>query len=232
MTYGPSARHYDAIYDFKDYALESDRVHHWIERRSPGARTLLDAGCGTGRHLEHLRARYDAVGLDINPELLAAARRRCPEVEFHEASMTDFRLNRRFDVVVVLFSAIACAVRTVDGLQRTVSNLSEHVADGGVLIVEPWFTPETYRTGTITANFAEQPDLKISWMYTSTVEEGASLLDIHYLVGTPRSVEHFRERQLLGLFRHEEYLDSFRNAGLDVEREEGFGRGMYFGRKG
>ena len=51
-----SAHIYDAVYSFKDYGAESARIHTLIEERSPGASTLLDVACGTGKHLEQLRA--------------------------------------------------------------------------------------------------------------------------------------------------------------------------------
>ena len=71
-----SARIYDAIYGGKDYAAASRRVHEHVQRVAPGARDLLDLGCGTGRHLEHLRDHYAVEGLDLSPELLAVARER------------------------------------------------------------------------------------------------------------------------------------------------------------
>ena len=46
-----SARFYDAVYSFKDYEAESQRLQALIEERSPGAATLLDVACGTGKHL-------------------------------------------------------------------------------------------------------------------------------------------------------------------------------------
>jgi ubiquinone/menaquinone biosynthesis C-methylase UbiE len=231
--YRQSARLYDKLYHFKDYAGEAARLHAWIQERHPGSRTLLDVGCGTGRHLEHLREHYACEGLDLNEELLEAARRRCPEVRFHALSMVDFALPRRYDVVTCLFSAIACAARSEDVLLDTLGTLTRHLERDGLVIVEPWFTPERYWTDTITANFFEEPNFKLAWMYHSTREGDVAVLDIQYLVGTPEKIEHFRERHELGLFADETYRRSFVTAGLtDVRREpDAFGRGLYFGRK-
>jgi SAM-dependent methyltransferase len=103
---GPSNEFYDAIYSHKDYAAEAARVHELIRHRCPGARTLLDVACGTGRHLEQLRAWYHVEGLDLDTRLLAAAQARLPAVLLHEADMRDFALGCRFDAITCLFSAI------------------------------------------------------------------------------------------------------------------------------
>ena len=47
-----SAELYDKIYGFKDYAQEAEAIHQTIQRFKPGAKTLLDVACGTGKHLE------------------------------------------------------------------------------------------------------------------------------------------------------------------------------------
>ena len=69
---------YDALYGFKDYGAAVDALRQVLDSEAPGARTLLDVACGTGRHLELLRGSYAVQGLDINPDLLGVARQRCP----------------------------------------------------------------------------------------------------------------------------------------------------------
>lgn len=226
-----SARYYDALYRFKDYEAAVERLCEVLRSAHPSARSLLDVGCGTGRHLEHLRERYEVEGLDLNEDLLGLARERCPDVPFHRADMQSFSLERRFDVVTCLFSSIAY-VKSVPAMQRSVASMVRHLKPGGVLVVEPWFTPETYWTGTITANHVDEADLKIAWMYTSEREDGVAVLDIHYLVGTPEEVEHFTERHELGLFTREQYEGAIRQEGLDVDFDPDglFGRGLYVGR--
>jgi SAM-dependent methyltransferase len=230
--YTRSVQFYDALYHFKDYASAAKQLHTILQQHHPTAKTLLDVACGTGKHLEYLRDYYRVEGLDLSPDMLKIARQRCPGVPFHRASMIDFRLEYGFDVITCLFSSVAY-VKTRENLEKTVVSMVRHLRPGGVVVIEPFFSPENYWTGTITANFVDEPDLKIAWMYTSDPpQDRVAVLNIHYLVGTPESVDHFEERHELGLFTHEEYLNAFRGAGLEVTHDsEGlFGRGMYLGK--
>ncbi|HKV43088.1 MAG TPA: class I SAM-dependent methyltransferase [bacterium] len=95
---------------WKDYRREAERLRTSIQAhaRRP-VETLLDVACGTGQHLVHLKPHYAVEGLDLNPEILAIARRRHPDVVFHQADMVRFDLPRRFDVVTCLFASVAYA---------------------------------------------------------------------------------------------------------------------------
>jgi ubiquinone/menaquinone biosynthesis C-methylase UbiE len=227
-----SARYYDALYHFKDYTAASRQLHALIQQRNPNASTLLDVGCGTAKHLEVLRDFYQVEGLDVNPELLKIAHRRCPGVRFYKEDMISFELGGTYDVVTCLFSSIGY-VKSVNNMETAITNMTRHLKPGGLLIVEPWFSPETYWVGKITANFVDQPDLKIAWMYTSEIDGRVSVFDINYLVGTPDGVNYFTEKHEMGLFTHQEYSMAFEKAGLDVSHDPSglFGRGMYTGRK-
>ena len=228
-----SAAFYDAIYASlgKDYAAEAQRLHELIQqhKRSPG-HALLDVACGTGSHLALLQQWHDVEGLDLDPGMLEIARQRCPDVPLHQADMVDFDLRRRYDVVVCLFSSIGY-VRTRPRLRQALHTMARHLHPGGVLVVEPWLTPEVYRAGGVHAHFVDRPHLKIARMNICAVEDGLSVLDFHYLVAMPAGIEHFTERHELGLFSHDEYLAAFVARRLEVvyDPQGLMGRGLYVG---
>jgi len=223
-----SAHLYDAVYSFKDYRAESERLHALIEECSPGASMLLDVACGTGKHLEQLRAWYEVSGLDLDPQLVAVARERLGAVELHEGDMTAFSLGRRFDAVTCLFSSIGY-VGTVERLREAIAAMAAHLNPGGVLIVEPWLSPNEWMTDRPHLLSVDEPDLKIARMAHSGRIGGLATMDFEYLVGTPAGIEAFSERHELALFTDEEYRQAFDGAGLSVERDpEGLiGRGLY-----
>ena len=227
-----SAPFYDALYAFKDYVAAAEQLDALIRQHAPGARSLLDVGCGTGRHLERFREWYAVEGLDVDPQMVAIARDRLPGVTVHQADMVGFDLGRTFDVVTCLFSSVAY-VRTPARLRVAVRSMSRHLRPGGLLLVEPWIGPERYWAGRVTANLVDQPELKIAWMYTSELEGRISVFNINYLVGTPSGIEHFTERHEMGLFTAQEYLGAFEAAGVEVRYSPDgpFGRGLYIGIK-
>jgi ubiquinone/menaquinone biosynthesis C-methylase UbiE len=227
-----SAPWYDRLYHFVDYGEGAAHIRERIRAEHPDARTLLDVGCGTGRHLEHLAKDYEVQGLDLNEDLLRAAQVRCPAVPLHQGDMVDFALPERFDVITCMFSAVAY-VRTLDNFRRAVMNFARHLQPGGIVLIDPWFTPETFWTETITTNVADGPDAKIVWMYSSTRRDRLAILDIHYLVGQAATVEHFTERHELGLFTHDEYMAGLRDAGLEPAHDPvgPLRRGLYVGRR-
>jgi len=230
-VFAKSARFYDAIYSFKDYAHESKKIRKLVDqyKRTDGNR-LLDVACGTGMHLSHLREFCEVEGLDLDEELLAIARERLPRIPFHQGDMVDFDLGRQFDVVTCLFSSIGY-VKTIPRLRQAVANMKRHLKPGGVLIIEPWLYPEFFEGGTVHARFVDEPGLKIARINQSRAENGISILEFQYLVGTPEGIEHFVEIHELGLFSPDEYRGALTAAGLTVSEDFPglMNRGLYIG---
>jgi len=232
--YERSSRYYDRIYASKDYAGEAEKLASWIDRelRTSGRR-LLDVACGTGRHLEHLKARFDAEGLDLSPALLDIARARNPELTFYCADMRTFALDARYDVITCLFSSIGYMTTRAD-LNRAIARMADHLVSGGLLLVEPWFVPEAWKPNTVHALFIDDLELKIARVNTSLTKGRISVFDLHHLIGTPQGTEHLVEHHELGLYTVDEMTEAFAAAGLDVRYDaEGLtGRGLHIARKG
>jgi SAM-dependent methyltransferase len=229
--YTESAELYDLFYDWKDYAGEAARVRDIVAERRPGARTLLDVACGTGRHLEALQSSFAVEGVDIDGRLLAVARERLPGVPLHEGDMRDFDLGRTYDVVTCLFSSIGY-VESLEGLQAAIGCMARHLAPGGVLIVEPWFAPDNFDLTHIgRALHVELPELRAVRMNGSRVEGRVSVMDFHYLIARSGRVEHRVEDHRLGLFTDDDYRDALAASGVAIEHElEGLtGRGLWIG---
>lgn len=234
-VYEHSEHLYDAIYAWKDYPAEVERLDAVIRERLPDARTILDVACGTGKHLELLRGRgYEVAGVDLDRRMLELARERLgPDVPLHVGDMVGLDLGQTFDVVTCLFSSIAYA-RTKERLRDSVASLARHARRMGLVLVEPFFTPDELEPGHPWAVFVDQPDLKVARMDVLKARDEIGVLNFHYLVASPSGVEYFTELHEVGLFTVEQYLDAFRSAGLEVthDREGPMGRGLYVGVKG
>lgn len=216
-----TAQWYDALYaNVANYAQTADMIESVTNPANTSGRlSLLDVACGTGRLLEELLARehFDVQGLDLDSRMLAIARVRLPDVTFHEADMTDFDLDQRFDVITCLGSSLP-AVATRERLDTSIYRFARHLKPSGVLIVEGFIEPDDWEAGRLSANFVDQPELKIARMVRSSRRDDTAVMDMHYLISTPSDVRQFVEHHELGLFTDDDYADAFRNAGLHIER--------------
>ncbi len=231
--YRELANYYDEIYHFKNYEKEAQKIDTLIQqhKKSPDNH-LLDVACGTGNHIAYLKQHYSVEGLDSSPDMLRIARKKHPDVVFHLSEMTSFRLKTRFDIVTCLFSAIG-HVKTKARMRRAVRNMAGHLQPGGLMILEPWITPANFKKGLVSFVFVDKPDLKIARINITKVRGPVSALEFHFLIGTPNKVQHIVDRELLGLWTQEEYLDALRDVGLEVvyDADGLMGRGLYLGVK-
>ncbi|MCP4833749.1 MAG: class I SAM-dependent methyltransferase [Phycisphaera sp.] len=241
---------YDLVYDAqgKDYLEEARRLRlvfegHGISTEILGRRpSWLDVACGTGRHLLHL-PEFDRLGIDLDPGMLDVARKRCPCVAFQVGDMRSLhrsgssslpaaRPDGRFDVVTCLFSAIAY-MRDLGELELAIASMADRVADGGLLLVEPFLTPEVVVEGRPGLNIVDRDDVKLVRMDVPRVDGRRLELEFHYLVADASGVEHRVEPHVVTTFTVAEIGAAIAKTGLDWRFESGGGwpRGLHLGTK-
>jgi SAM-dependent methyltransferase len=136
------AEYYDLLNSDKDYITEADYIYQLIQSYSPGAKTVLDLGCGTGSYELALAAYgFDLTGLDLSEEMLSVARERCGNLcQFLHGDMRKIRLGRIFDIVISLFHVMSYQLENKD-LLSSVQTAYEHLNFGGLFIFDFWHGP-------------------------------------------------------------------------------------------
>jgi SAM-dependent methyltransferase len=228
-----SADLYDIIYSsFKDYGAEAEQIGALLRAEHPSCRTVLDVGCGTGEHARLLAARgFQVDGLDLDSDLLRVAIAKNPASRFHERDMCGFELGTTYDAVLCLFSSIGYA-KTLDRVVLALRSFRTHLADGGIVVVEPWFTPDAMRPGHTSTTTIERPTLRIVRTSTSRIGERISHVIFEYEITDPEGTRRATEVHELGLFTVGEMTRAFETAGLSVSYDPAglTGRGLYIGR--
>jgi SAM-dependent methyltransferase len=232
--FSESAALYDLIYaSFKDYEAEATKIAALLEMARPGCRTVLDVACGTGEHARLLADRHGYLvdGIDLDPAFVEIAQRKHPAGHFAVADMRDFRLPRRYDAVICLFSSIGY-VRTLDRVGEALACFREHLAPSGVIVVEPWFAPGTLQDGYLTRTVSERDGVHVERASRTEVDGRISRLHFEYTITDDRGTHRATEVHELGLFTPEEMRSTFEANGLTVDYDpQGLiGRGLYVAR--
>ena len=97
--------------------------------------SVLDAGCGTGRvAIELSRRGSTVVGVDVDVDMLEAARAKAPELTWVHGDLTDPGLDfgRTFDVVVMAGNVLIFVPHGTEG--QVIENAAKWLRPGGRLV--------------------------------------------------------------------------------------------------
>ena len=128
--------------------------------------------------------------------------------------------------------ALATYLRTLDRVTRALVCFREHLAPGGVALVEPWPTPGVLDPAKRFTHAGEAQGVRVSRHSRVEIEGTLSRLLFDYEIEDHGEVRRFSEVHELGLFTTEEMMQAFQRAGLEVQHDpEGLtGRGLFVAR--
>jgi SAM-dependent methyltransferase len=140
------AAYYDLLYRDKDYHGEARYVRNLLARHGVDTGRLLELGCGTGRHAEHLaRLGYSVHGIDSSPLMVEKARERLPSglgpgVGFEVGDVRTSRLGTQFEAVISLFHVASYQSSNPD-LAAMFATAGAHLREGGLFVFDCWYGP-------------------------------------------------------------------------------------------
>ncbi len=128
---GRGASGYDRRFD--ELAARGENVHGEADFvQSLGVRSVLDAGCGTGRvAIELARRGIDVIGVDSSREMIGTARRKAPNLAWVVGDLVNVRVRR---VDAVLMAGNVMLFLRPGTAEAVIGNLAAHLVAGGLLV--------------------------------------------------------------------------------------------------
>ncbi len=113
-----------------------DFILNIINKFNLNIQSILDVGCGTGALASELHKRdYNVSGIDISYEMIEIARKNSKEIDFQVDDMSEFILNKRFQLIISSFNAINYLICDAK-IKKTLKNIFSHLDNGGIFIFD------------------------------------------------------------------------------------------------
>jgi SAM-dependent methyltransferase len=131
-------RAYDLVVQRDGYYVHG--IEFWIAQARKAGGSVLELACGTGRIAIPLaQAGLAVTGIDRSAAMLDEAKRKSAaagaNVDWRLADMRDFRLGRKFPLVILAYNAL-CHLLTLEDFEACARCVRRHLAPGGQFIVD------------------------------------------------------------------------------------------------
>lgn len=180
------AQYYDLLYRDKDYNSEVEYIHGLIQKYAPGAKSVLNLGCGSGRHDRGLADRdYSVTGVDSSEQMIETALASSQgnhNLEYVTADLRSLDISKQFDIVTSLFHVMSYQINNND-LISAFTTAFNHVKPGGLFIFDFWHGPGVLTDRpTVRLKELEDSSIHVTRIATPVMHSSENLVDVNYLV--------------------------------------------------
>ena len=136
------SKYYDLLYKEKNYTDEVQYINEIIKLNCPNSKSILDIGCGTGKHASLLqKLGYNIDGIDLSETMLDIAKSKFGQIiNFYNGDIRNFDLINKYDVIISLFHVLSYQVKNQD-LEAAFKSVHKHLKEGGYFIFDCWYGP-------------------------------------------------------------------------------------------
>jgi 2-polyprenyl-3-methyl-5-hydroxy-6-metoxy-1,4-benzoquinol methylase/GNAT superfamily N-acetyltransferase len=167
--------------------------------RLPPGSSVLDFGCGPGRHAIELAATgFHVTGVDyiprFNDEARERARSRHVDATWIVGDCRDIALADRFDLVICLYDVIGSYADDLENA-RIVRNISAHLKIGGKALISVMNYGATERRAKMTFNIKSEANKLLALPASQTMERTGDIFNPDYLmIDTEARVVYVRDQ--------------------------------------
>lgn len=210
MVFNEYANYYDLIYKNKNYEEEVNYIDALLKRYKPTTESILDLGCGTGKHADLLNQKgYRVHGIDMSAEMLKKADIRMKnscgsKLSFSQGNVQSFQLGEKFDVITSLFHVMSYQTKQKE-VELVFENIKKHMNQKGILIFDCWYGPAVLtEKPAIRVKRLENDSIKVVRIAEPKLKENENVVEVNYTVyiedKLTKNIKKFNEMHIMRYF--------------------------------
>lgn len=216
------------------FAADEARFIAALSGVPPKATSVLDLGCGTGRHAVELGSMgFEVTGIDYLENLVTRAResadrKKLSNVRFEIADCRNIDLACKFDLILCLYDVIGTYANEAEN-RKIIANIVHHLKPGAVALISVMNLEFTERRAKHFFSVATEPDKLLTLKPSGTMEKTGNIFDPeYYMIDRDTKIVYRKEQFEAGTalpaelvirdrrYRKDEIEGACREAGLDV----------------
>ncbi len=166
--------------------------------------TVLDIGCGIGRHSIALaKMGIKSTGVDYVEDLISAARNSAKKLEtnqpqFIHGDFLDIKSEQKFDSVICVYDVIGSYTEKSDNL-KLLTNIAAHLKPGGLALISVMNYELTKHKAKYFFSLKNDPNKLLGLSPSQTMARSGDIFDPnYYMIDTDNDI----------VYRKEQFLDS------------------------
>ncbi len=229
-------KYYDLLYKDKDYKAETEYIINLINKYSINEKntnkskdgdrpkiSILELGCGTGKHAHELNIRgFDVFGIDFSESMLVKAKQLGIKCDLGD--VRTYRVERKFDTVISLFHILSYQIKDED-INQFFQTAYGHLPEKGLLIFDTWYKPAVlFQKPEKRIKELENDEIIVKRYCSPDINLENSIVAVNYIIEITnketKEKKTIEETHLMRYFSQEEIKTFARNNGFKILRAE------------